>query len=371
MKKNFKILFFLVLCSFTVSLTFNPAAAADLGSLNNSLGSGEVQNEFGVGSASVAQGTLSITIKKDDKALVEKLKKLLAQIKKEDPNIDSLPVELKAAPFAATDEASLQKFAQIKRRHSYVASFKKAHEEFESGKYEVAFKSFKNIYTEYHQNPKALCFMTLCRSVQAKFKDAVELATELLDIVKRRNQVKKLKESLRKELEAFDKETAETKLTKKQLEEFTKKIDGAMKKVNTMYPSIANIPKAVKKPKMEKNAITNILNYIDYTSTMSRLSKMHTAEKAYEKGEYQKAYDAFSAVYEKNPGSLRSLYYMALCKMRLGEADEAAKITEKLVGIISDNQEIKKSHNDIKDELGIKDKTDDDKDKKPAPVPQG
>jgi len=371
MKKNFKILFFLVLCSFTVSMTFAPAIAAEIGNLNNSIGSGEIQSGQSAASASKAEGTLSITIKKDDKALVEKLKKLLAQIKKEDPNIDSLPVELKATPFAATDEASLQKFAQIKRRHNYVASFKKAYDEFETGKYEVAFKSFRNIYTEYHQNPKALCYMMLCRSVQAKFKDAVELATELLDIVKRNKQIKKLRESLRKELEAFDNETAETKLTKKQLEEFNKKINDAMQKINKIYPSIANIPKTLKKPKMEKNAITNILNYIDYTSTVSRLSKMHAAEKLYEKGDYQKAYDEFSAVYEKNQGSLRSLYYMALCKMRLGETDEAAKITERMVSIINDNQEIKKSNNEIKDELGIKDKTDDDKDKKPAPVPQG
>jgi len=345
-----KITAFLLICSMTLVFAAANSADAGVNDLQDSLGEGNIgeNNEAGAKSQP-ADGGVSINPKDPDKQLVEKLNKLLAEIKRLDQDIDARPAAV-VSPGPSETEASAVETARAKRNSIHAAMFKKAYNEFETGKYELSFASFKNIYDEFHENSKALYFMALCRSKEGRSEDALNLAAKLLNILAERGENKKLRESIDRELEEFS-STSDVELTAGRKKELNEKIGSCMKKIDKLYPSIANIPESIKRPKDEKNAMNDKLNEIDYALACARLKKIRAAFELYKKGEYEKAYGAFEKVHGEFPLNLRTLYYMALCQKKLERPDEAAKILSKISKIIKNRQDIKHADGDIKDEL--------------------
>ncbi len=354
-----KITVFLLICSMTLFLAAANSAAAGVNELQDSLGEGNIgENNEADAKAMASDDGVSINSKEPDKQLMEKLNKLLEEIKRVDQDIDGQPAAIASPEFGTAGEDPTIETARAKRNAIYVSMFKKAYNEFETGKYESSFASFENIYNEFNENSKALYFMTICRSKEGKSEDAVKLAAELLNIVTERVENKKLRESIDRELEDFS-NTSDAELTSGQKKELNEKIGSCMRKIDKLYPAIAKIPESIKRPKDEKNAMNDKLNNVDYALACARLKKIRAAAELYKKGEYEKAYEAFAKVHDEFPLNLRTLYYMALCQKKLERPDEAAKILTKLSKIIKNRQDIKNADGDINDELetGAKDVT--------------
>ncbi len=353
MKTKSKWAIFLLICSVMVIFTMGDAGA-EINEVKEAFGKGGASDANGVGAGdediSRAGATGIIVSKPDDKSLAEQLKKLLEEIKIESPDIDSIPVSL----VRNTDESAIEnktiEFARIKKNHIFVAMFKKAHNEFIAGNFENSFDMFGEIFAEFNEKAKALYFMTLCRQAQGNLKDAVELASELLMILKERNANQKLRQELEAILQNFS-DAQRPELTSEQKKELNEKIDAITDKIKNIYPSIAKIPENIGKPEEEKNDLIDELNRADRSLRRVRLEMLNGALALYEKGQYEKAYEAFEKTHQLYPSNLRALYYMALSSKKLGKPDESAKILAKIFSIIKNRSDIKAAAADIKDEI--------------------
>jgi len=351
MKFILRTAFFLFICSISLMLAPVNSSSAGVNDLQSSLNEGNIgENGSAAVNSQMPDGSPSMAQKEDDKNLAEKLNKLLEEIKRQDQDIDNAQTAIAISVSSETEETSVVETARAKRNAIYASMFKKAYNEFETGRYELAFASFENIYNEFNENSKALYFMTVCRSKEGKLEDALKLASELLNIVKERSENKKLRESIDLELESFS-SAPEAELTAGRKKELNEKIGACMKKIDKLYPSIAKIPESIKRPKDEKNAMNDKLNNVEYALACARLEKIRAAVELYKKGEYEKAYGAFEKIHEEFPLNLRTLYYMALCQKKLERPDAAAKILAKLSKIIKNRQDVKHAADDIKDEL--------------------
>ncbi|HOD39251.1 MAG TPA: endonuclease/exonuclease/phosphatase family protein [Candidatus Wallbacteria bacterium] len=353
MKVKSKWAIFLLICSAMVIFMTGGARA----------GINEVKEAFVKGGSSDADGAAagpedlsrrgaagSAVSRPDDKVFGEKLKKLLEEIKQERPDIDSIPVAI----VKSTDESAIEnktiEFARIKKNHIFAAMFKKAHNEFTAGNFENSFDIFGEIFAEFNENSKALYFMTLCRQAQGNIADAVELAGELLAILKERNANQKLRQELDTVLENFS-DASRPELTPEQKKALNEKIDAINDKIKSLYPAIANIPENTGKPEEEKNELIDKLNRADRSLYRVRLEMLNAALELYKKGQYEKAYEAFEKVHQLYPANLRALYYMALSSKKLGKPDESAKMLAKIFSIIENRRDIKAAASDIKDEI--------------------
>lgn len=333
MKNQLKSAIFLLVFSMAALVSGAFPAAAGVDDIKESLRGGAI--------AEKSEGTAPEA---------EKLTKILEEIRREEPGIDSASADATAGGTPAAGESSSVGSARAGKNAIYESMFRKAYGEFERGDHEASFSSFKNIYSEFARNSKALYFMTLCRSRQGKTGDALEMASELLTIVRERNASMKLREAIDRELEAFG-GTDEAGLTAGLKKELNEKIGACLKRIESLYPSIDKIPEGVKKPKGDENSNAGKIGEYDYDIARERLRKLRAAAKLYENGEYEKAYAAFEKIHAEFPANMRALYFMALCMKKLDRPAEAAKILSKVSKIIKNRQDVKRSAADIADEL--------------------
>lgn len=305
---------------------------------------------------------------------VDKLDKLLGEIKQIRPDIDAIPA-MPAEPVQdGSDEAALEKFARQERHFSFATSFLKASGEFDAGKYEVAFESFKKIYSDFNFNRKALCYMTLCRTKEGKISDAIALGKELLDILKQDAAISDIYADVTKMIDEMNSDSNEAGLGASREVALSKKLNKVLAKINKLYPAIANIPDELNKPKEDNFAGDDNFDKMIREKKSRLLKELQDAHKLFEGRKFEEAYKAFEKRFDERPLSLRALYYMALCKMELDRPDEALKLTSKLAAMVRDRHELKHSRAEIAEELGLKEARDKkgkdgkkDKDGKNAP----
>lgn len=353
MRKFNPVLFALVLAALAC-LGVSSSASAEIDQVLQQAQTQQIASESSETEIAIKDAEEAIR-QNDNEKLLDKLEKMLAKIKELDPNIDSLPVEItKKFESAETDEVErMGKFVKFTRTKNFRKAFLRAHKLYESGSLEVAFKSFRRLYEEYNYNRKALYFMILCEAKQKKLKQAVELAEELLEIIKRAGEVAELREELGRDFDRWEGDTAENKLGKESIEVMTKKLDKIMVKINKMMPSIANIPDKIEKPKIDRKAsvLENMRVLYNYQKNCEHLADMKEAKKLFDEKKYDEAFEKFNAVYEDNAMKRRALYYMALCEMNSGRPDRAARITSRLLGLMKNWKEIRDTRNDIDEDI--------------------
>ncbi|HBC75061.1 MAG TPA: hypothetical protein DC017_09510, partial [Candidatus Wallbacteria bacterium] len=312
---NFVKLFLcLLVCVLAIGLTGAGASAAPIGDVRDAFGRGNLGDGDGGGNGGSGAGvSVRAAAKETDEELAAKLKKLLDEIKREEPEIDSVPVVLTAA--AVTGENKIVDLARVKRNHIFVAMFKKAHAEFAAGKFENAFDSFAAVYGEFGYNSKALYFMTLCRSSLRETRDAIELAEELLEMVRERNKNLELLAGIEEALEAAG-GTGSVELTDAQRKKLNEKAGDIIDRIKSIFPAIDKIPEKAAKPKDAGDPAIDRLNKLQHDIREARLEVLNSASKLFEKGQHEKAFDAFEKAHEKFPNNMRALYFMALCKKR-------------------------------------------------------
>lgn len=328
-----------------------PASAATIGEVRDAFGRGDAAGGEEGGGASTGQGA-GVSVRaaakdENDRELAARLKKLLDEIKKEEPEIDSVPVALNQPP--ATGENSIVDVARVKRSRIFVAMFNKAHGEFAAGKFQDAFESFASIYGEFGSNSKALYFMTLCRSSLGETRDAIELAEELLEIVRERAKNRELLAGIEEALEAAG-GTGPVELTAQRREKLNEKAGEIIDRIKSLFPGIEKIPAAG--AKKENDQASGRLDELRREIREARLEALNGALKLFEKGDYDKAFEAFEKAHEKFPYSMRALYFMALCKKRLGKPDESVRILAKVAAILKNRRDVRESAAEIKDDIG-------------------
>ncbi len=347
--KFVKLFLCLLVCLLAIGLAGSGASAAPIGDVRDAFGRGDLGDGSGSGNGGSGAGvSVRAAAKETDEELAAKLKKLLDEIKLEEPEIDSMPVALTAA--AATGENKIVDIARVKRSRIFVEMFKKAHAEFASGKFENAFDSFAAVYGEFGNNSKALYFMTLCRSSLRETRDAVELAEELLEMVRERKKNRELLAGIEEALEAAG-GTGSVELTDAQRKKLNEKAGDIIDKIKSIFPAIDKIPEKAAKPKDDGDPAIEKLNKLQYDIREARLEALNAARDLFEKGKFEKAFDAFEKTHEKFPNNMRALYFMALCKKRLGNPDEAVKILAKVGAILKNRRDVRESAAEIKDDI--------------------
>lgn len=340
---------FAALAFCCASIFAPPVFAASLNELSETIKTGNIETggdlRFGIGAGGEKTG-----VKED---ILTKLDKLLAEIKSIRPDIDSVPVELTRPVQAGSDEASVEKYTIEIRKYRRASLIRKAFAEYESGKYEEAFKEFSFVHTEFVSNAKSLCFMVLCRIKQKKFTEAVELAEELLDILKHDNSLEALYDKVAAYAAAIDADTAEADLSAEELARLNGRLGESLKKVLELYPRIANIAEKPKAAKESDNKIDDDYYEMAYERKAEHLKMLQDARKLFDAGSYEDAYAAFKKRFDERPVSVRAIYYMALCKMKMKRPDEVLKLTASLMEIIKNRHELRDSRREVFDELGL------------------
>ena len=350
MTQRIAVTVFIVVSVLLSALFFPPSVrAASLGEIGETLREGQIETggdpRFGMGAGGERAAM------KDD--LVTKLDKLLAEIKSIRPDIDSVPVGLVKPVQAGSDEASIEKYTVAMRKYRRASLIKKAFADFAAGKDEEAFGEFKFVYSEFAANEKALCFMMLCRIKQKSMVEAFELAEELLDILKQDAGLEELYDKVAKDAAAIEADTGEANLGAGELKRLNERLEESLKRVLDIYPRIANIPKKPGKEKESKNKIDDNFYELAHDKRAERLKMLQDARELFDAGKYEHAYAAFKKRLDERPLSVRAMYYMALCKMKLNRPDEALKLIASMVEIIKGRRDMRDSKEEVFDELGL------------------